>query len=430
MVANGQSLDGRTVYVPRMCHGGSELIAAAFRGIGVDAAACPEPGERAVETARRYTSGDECYPQVVTLAGFLQVMEQPGFEPGATAFVMPTTSGPCRFGQYAPLLERILRNLGCPEVVLVSPSTDTGYREVAEHATALKRLLWWGLVASDMLRGMLHRTRPYEVRPGSADQAHEESLAEVSAALGKPGPADREKLETMAQALVRSRDRLRAVETDPSADRLLIGMVGEIFCRLSTFSNDDLARRVEQVGGEVWLSGMTEWVWYVNLWEKQELKDDGRSLSTAMLGTWLTERVQRKDEEQLIALFHEDFVGREDPHCVEEVLELAQPYLPWKGALGEMVLSVGKAVYVQRKGAHGVIDVSPFSCMNGIVSESVYPAASRDNGGMPIRSLYFDGSVYDVQTDLEIFMELAANYRRGQNAAWRRGPKALQRLAV
>jgi hypothetical protein len=39
-----------------------------------------------------------------------------------------------------------------------------------------------------------------------------------------------------------------------------------------------------------------------------------------------------------------------------------------------------------------------------------------------MRSLYFDGSVYDVDTDLEIFMELAANYRRSREA--RSGPGA------
>ena len=77
---------------------------------------------------------------------------------------------------------------------------------------------------------------------------------------------------------------------------------------------------------------------------------------------------------------------------MREVLEQSPPYLPYHGALGEMVLSVGKAVYMYEKGVDGIIDISPFTCMNGIVCESIYPKVSRDCDGIPIRTFYFDGS--------------------------------------
>ena len=58
---------------------------------------------------------------------------------------------------------------------------------------------------------------------------------------------------------------------------------------------------------------------------------------------------------------------------MRKILELAWPYLPTGGALGEMVLSVGKAAYLAKHGADGIIDISPFTCMNGIVSEADLP---------------------------------------------------------
>jgi predicted nucleotide-binding protein (sugar kinase/HSP70/actin superfamily) len=75
-----------------------------------------------------------------------------------------------------------------------------------------------------------------------------------------------------------------------------------------------------------------------------------------------------------------------------------------------MVISVGKAIWYHEKGAAGVIDLSPFTCMNGIVCEAVYPRLSRDLGDFPIRIFYFDGLQSSVESDLEIFMELARNY--------------------
>jgi predicted nucleotide-binding protein (sugar kinase/HSP70/actin superfamily) len=71
---------------------------------------------------------------------------------------------------------------------------------------------------------------------------------------------------------------------------------------------------------------------------------------------------------------------------------------------------VGKSVYLHRKGADGVLDINPFSCMNGIVSEAVYPRVSRDCDGLPVRVLYFDGTQVDRRYELEIFMELVREY--------------------
>ncbi|MBN2445701.1 MAG: hypothetical protein JXO22_03190, partial [Phycisphaerae bacterium] len=64
------------------------------------------------------------------------------------------------------------------------------------------------------------------------------------------------------------------------------------------------------------------------------------------------------------------------------------------------------------KGADGIIDISPFTCMNGIVSEAVYPAVSSDHDNIPIRVVYFDKVNTHIDRDLEIFLDLAQAYQR------------------
>ena len=83
-------------------------------------------------------------------------------------------------------------------------------------------------------------------------------------------------------------------------------------------------------------------------------------------------------------------------------------------ALGEMTLNTGKALAFYRSGCHGVVDASPFTCMNGIVTETVYPYVSLDLGGFPIRIFYFDGVPFDLDEDIEIFMEQAMAFRQKQ----------------
>ncbi len=65
-----KNLEGRTVYVPRMPYGGARLMATAFRSIGVDAAPTPASNERTRELGLKYTSGDECYPEQITIGDF------------------------------------------------------------------------------------------------------------------------------------------------------------------------------------------------------------------------------------------------------------------------------------------------------------------------------------------------------------------------
>jgi predicted nucleotide-binding protein (sugar kinase/HSP70/actin superfamily) len=197
----------------------------------------------------------------------------------------------------------------------------------------------------------------------------------------------------------------------------MIGVVGEIYCRLNTFSNEDLIRKLEGYGAEAWLSDITEWLHYTNSEQVRKLKLTGRRLSLPMLGVHVRWHVQKADEHAIIAPFKEDSIGYEEPD-IYEVLECARPYLPADGVLGEMVLSVGKAAYLAKHGADGIIDISPFTCMNGIVSEAIYPKLSKDYGGIPIRNFYFDGSQSDLDRDLGIYMELARSY--AEKKQWKR----------
>jgi predicted nucleotide-binding protein (sugar kinase/HSP70/actin superfamily) len=77
-----------------------------------------------------------------------------------------------------------------------------------------------------------------------------------------------------------------------------------------------------------------------------------------------------------------------------------------------MVLNVGRAIRLADRGVDGIIDISPFTCMNGIVCEAIYPRVSRDLDGLPIRTLYFDGTPQDLEGDLGVYLDLARSYQQ------------------
>jgi predicted nucleotide-binding protein (sugar kinase/HSP70/actin superfamily) len=393
-----------------MAEGSSEAFAATFRWLGIEAQPTPPSNERTRELGSKYTTGDECYPAKVTIGDFLRVIESPGFRPAQAAFFMPTAEGPCRFGQYAPFLKKILREVGYGDVQILSPTSQNGYADLGDITNAFLRAGWRALVAADTLHRALLKTRPYETSSGAADRVFQASLQDLCQTL-ETSCADMDcQLLSLVESVIRARERFRRVPAQYDPETPLIGVVGEIFCRLNTFSNEDLIRKLEGYGAECCLSHIAEWVAYTNTEQERKLKLRGRGISMDMLKARLRSYIQNSDEHALIAPFHEDFVGYEEPE-VEEVLELAWPYLPVCGAQGEMVLSVGRAAYLALHGADGVIDISPFTCMNGIVSEAIYPKLSKEYGGIPIRNFYFDGTQSDLDRDLGIYLELARSYR-------------------
>lgn len=386
-------------------------MAASFRSIGIDAAPSPNSDAETLDLGGMFSSGEECLPHKITLGNFLKVCKAPGFDPDKTAFFMPTAHGPCRFGQYAPYLRQTLAELGYADVPVFSPSSRNGYDGISEHASDLMRTAWMGVVVGDLTTRFLLKTRPYEKIAGDADDVFELTIETFEQCLERRGLTPKQRLAHLVGAVERMRDWFRAVPARYEKGRPLIGLVGEIFCRLNTFSNDDVARRMERFGGECWLSDIAEWVWYTNWDQEEDIRGKRGRLNIDYLKLKLKTHVQHQYEQALLAPVAEDLRGYEEPHDVREVLAASAPYLPPEGCLGEMVLSVGKAIYLHGKGADGIIDISPFTCMNGIICEAVYPAVSKAHDNLPIRICYFDGVNTNIDRDLEIFLDLARAYQ-------------------
>jgi predicted nucleotide-binding protein (sugar kinase/HSP70/actin superfamily) len=384
-------------------------MAAAFQSIGYDAEPAPDSDAETLELGSRYTSGDECLPERITLGDFLKITRRPDFDPKKAAFFMPTAGGPCRFGQYEGLLKKVMKDLGYDDVLVFSPSSGNSYAGMGSREFV--RTGWRALVAADALQKMLLKTRPYELHKGETDAVYEESLKQLCWTLATPAD-HKARLEKLVITMNSIRDRFRSIAVSHDTHRPLIGIVGEIFCRNHNFSNDNLTRKVEEFGGEVWISDLTEWVWYTLNDERLNLRLKGKRFSKAMLGNRIRKYIQGSDEHAIFKPFHDDLKGYEEAEDITTVLDYSEPYLPVWGALGEMVLSVGKAIYLYHKGADGIIDISPFTCMNGIICEAIYPRVSKDHEGIPIRNFYFDGTAVDLDRDIGIFIELARNYQR------------------
>ena len=389
------SLKNLRVYFPPISDH-ARAVAAAFERCGVDTEMLPESDREAVEIGMKHVSGKECYPCAITTGDMLRKTLSPGFDPSRSAFFMPSGSGPCRFGQYSVFHKKVLESVGLPDVHVFAPNQDVGLCDALKTVSGdLALHAWRGIVAVDLLIKCLHESRPYERQQGSADELYRNHLQRlVNSIAGRNG---------------RLEDALKAMRMDfanlprTGERRPLIGILGEIYVRNNRFSNEDIVRKVEKLGGEVLLSTFGEWIFYIHAMSIRRcmLRRDFPAAAKDAVKRYFT----RKIEKRYARPFRGQLRTLHEP-AVKQLLRMSAPYIP-DTLEGEAVLSIGKSFDLARGGASGIINTIPFGCMPGTIVAGVMQAVKRECG-IPFITLVYDGtetSAHEMQ--LAAFMDQA-----------------------
>jgi predicted nucleotide-binding protein (sugar kinase/HSP70/actin superfamily) len=379
----------KTVYVPYMTdHVYAFLGALAHQGI--KGKGLPMHDERTLEYGRRYAEGGECLPFVLTLGEFIKLVKKPGFDPSSSALFMPTSCGPCRFGQYYNVQKLILQKLGY-DIDIISVESYDSYT-LKDLGAQFRREAWCGIVAVDLLQKLLWRRRPYEKKKGETDEVYKRGLMLIQEGLAKGGIGGlMENLEVILKGF-------KAIKIKPKK-KPAIGIIGEIYIRTNDFGNSNIVRLIEELGGEVRVSPVLEWFHYINRKRIQDSKE-GREFKRLIRG-WLENIVQVHDERKVAKPFEPLLLGEEKEPSVGELIKNSDPYIK-EAYRGEPVLDVGKAVDYATKGVNGIINVVPFSCMPGAMVIAVSGLVKKDHGNIPWLNLTFDGQ---FQTNLKTRLE-------------------------
>jgi predicted nucleotide-binding protein (sugar kinase/HSP70/actin superfamily) len=390
------------LYIPNMTDH-THVMAAAFRTCGIYAEVLPEPDRETLEIGKRFSSGRECLPFAITTGEIIRKATEPGFDPDRSAFLMPSTDGPCRFGQYVVLQQRFLERIGLPRVPIVGPNAKDSYDafEGVELDGRFQRLTWKGVLAVDLLEKLARETRPYETRPGATDEAYRECLQALVEEVEAGCP-------DMVGRLLAVKERFDRVPVERPRRKPIIGIVGEIYLRTNRFSNNNLVRQVEALGGEAWVASIAEWIFYTNYCYKEVCRQN--HMWREFLRVSLKDFVQKRDEKTLTSLFRDVLLSWFD-EPTESLLSRAGPYLP-RNVSGEAILSLGKSLEYLDHGVCGIINVMPFSCMPGMVVTALAKRMRSHHGDFPFLSLSYDGQ-QDVNAlnRLEAFIYQAAQFQ-------------------
>ncbi len=392
----------KRIYLPYMCDH-AYAMAAAMRHYGLPAQVMAEPDAESMRIGKALCLGKECLPCFTCIGDIVKQSREPGFDAARAVLFMPTTAGPCRFGQYRALLRILLDEQGLDAIEIMSPTAENSYQGFGEHPVKLRLLIWRGAVGVDLLQKLRHEHRPYEVNVGETDALYRACLTELCEALEAGGA--REAVAAMRQAAA----RFQALSIRREERRPIIGMVGEIYLRHNPFTNQEIARQVEALGGEVWVATLMEWFYFTNLGALNRARAGGKIVE--LLKTRATDGIQERIEREMLAPVAPLLRNAHETPIAEVVANDAPYYDPDLGT--EAALSIGKAIDFARMGVSGILNILPFSCMPGTTVAGLSAAIRRDHDAIPwLDVMYDDQEATNVTTRLEAFMYQARQYRR------------------
>jgi predicted nucleotide-binding protein (sugar kinase/HSP70/actin superfamily) len=360
------------------------IVAAAMRACGADAEALPQSDALTLEIGRKYTTGKECYPSIITTGDIVKKTMQPEFDADHAAFLMPGASGPCRFGQYNRLHRLVLDELGLQQVpILILDQTGNYLKDMNAVGRDFRLHCWRSMVILDEMQKMVLEKRPYEINPGETDTVYNEWLDVLLKNVGRDG-------DTLKDLSRQINAAFAAIKVDTSSPKPRIGVVGEIFVRSNAFANDQLVRKLEALGAQVSMPPFEEWLDYIDFQRKRRyrlhLEGGWKDWAKQRLTEVVQERVAeplRKEFDNSIELFRREastgsILGRADAY-LNSLIE------------GESVLSMGRCVEYAEHGFDGIVNVIPFGCMPGTIVSLLLHQFRRDYG-LPVLNVVVEGT--------------------------------------
>jgi activator of 2-hydroxyglutaryl-CoA dehydratase/predicted nucleotide-binding protein (sugar kinase/HSP70/actin superfamily) len=439
-IHSGNTQEKRTWLIPYMGDA-SHVGAAGLRYFGIDGRVLPTNTPRGYEVARKHVSTEVCHPLkgvVGDAIGFLQEeIERAGreFVENNYLVMLPTSSGPCRFGKYSEVLQYFMKLEGLEKVPVVGPSSEADYVDIpmpsslsASSKMKMQQLLFKGINAADLLEDVLRRFRPYaEDRPAmdALKQARLEILGQILAAGGKTADLQQWGRETVSAF---QSTKLRYHERFP-----LVLYIGEIYMRQHDPYTDYVIRRLEDAKLEVVRDPVTDWLLYVNRMNRRNAKRDtslgwkdrdfGRAIRSARkLGKTILKGVYMAHvAEKLAEPFHEVLAGRHVlPHPME-IIETLERAHETNGAIeGESPLSTGIAYYFMHDMIHphgdayisGIFHVGPFTCMQeGVATAKIEAMIKEFRKTKPdlvfpiIHAFFGDSPNANIAAEIAVFQE-------------------------
>jgi hypothetical protein len=389
----------KTLYIYN-ASGHSNIWAAAFQSVGIDARVLPMPDEQSEELGRKYASARECHPYLVTTGDLVKKAQSADFDPDRSAFVTLNFDGSCRMSQYGLSQKLVLKRLGLSHVPVIAPITSIRHDDASRmFGINWAKAIWRGWLTTDVLLKKLLHTRPYEINKGESEKVYEKAILDISAGIVK-GNFD--------EALKKSIASMDAIPTRRES-RPIIGIVGEFYSCMNSWANNDIIRVLESLGAEVrYGPSTTDYLVYFN--ESYPGIHLSRGEYLAALYYYVRRLWFMGWKEKIEGMLGDDLYEDCRVPRVAERVETASPYVT--DAIDPVVtVNLSKAENYAMSSCSGIANLIVLNCLYGTLATAIYKKVQREHNQIPMLTMIYEGlKPTNEKTRIEAFVYQVKSY--------------------
>ncbi|MDO5548663.1 MAG: hypothetical protein Q4F79_09285 [Eubacteriales bacterium] len=238
----------KKVAFPRMAHYNVAMKYFIEQGLGATYIMQPEMTRRTLEIGSRYSPDFICAPFKHTLGSLIEALEC-----GANTIVAP--GGPCRLAYYGELEQQILTDLGYEFEFL--DIAELRYSKPKDYVKLMRKLnpklstpKMLAAAAEtlrliqhmDEIEELYHQNMGFEAEDGSFKKAYTQFLHALERATSG---------SDLRKAYAKAKDTMTHLPVNKPDHPLRVGIIGEYYTVMDSFSNLNLEEKLAKMGTEV-----------------------------------------------------------------------------------------------------------------------------------------------------------------------------------
>ena len=395
--------EGYTIIAPNISDLHMPYYKAGVSACGYNVVLVPET-KSAIEVGLKYVNNDACYPTIITVGSVIQEILTGKYDPDKTAIIMTQTGGPCRASNYITLIRKALKEIGMPQVPVISLNF-VGLEKHSGFPINLRLMLQfiYSTMYGDLSMRLLYKTRPYEKVKGSAYALYRKWQDKICEDLSN--------LKTFTKFGENCKAMVKEFNELPVCDvkKPKVGLVGEILVKYHYGANNHAVELIEAEGGEVVCPDMLDFFMYG--FQNSTIKYDylDGKWSQKFANSMVINFIEYLRKPMIKALKGTKF-GH--PTHIRIMAKKAEKVVSLCNIAGEGWFLTAEMLDLFDEGVNNIICVQPFACLpNHVTGKGVMKALKELNSKSNIVAIDYDPGASEVNQVNRIKLMMSVAFR-------------------
>ena len=392
-----------TILVPNMLPMHFKIIGKVMEKVGYHVELLETSGQHIAETGLKYVHNDTCYPAILVIGQFIDAIQSGKYDPEKVALILFQTGGGCRASNYIHLLRKALEKAGYGYVPVISLSMTGLEKHPGFQLTLpLVRRMMYGVLYGDLLMTLVNQTKPYEVERGSAQALADKWTEQLACEMTEGGKANYRQVKANYRRIL---DDFAALPVKRS-DKVLVGIVGEIYVKYSPLGNNNLEQFLVDEGAEVVIPGLLDFCLYCVYNNLLDHKFYGMQKKVQWAYHIAYRYLLGKERDMIEAInTHGRFAP---PTLFTHTISLVQGTISMGVKMGEGWLLTAEMLELADKGVKNIVCTQPFGCLpNHICGKGMMRPIKARNPDVNIVAIDYDAGATRVNQENRLKLMLA-----------------------